>query len=121
MARVSSIVSYLFIFAFVIASMMPSHIGHFDVADAHSSHHGPSNAHDLEAVSLLGDASGDHNHSKKECDHANDEACNSGHCCYPVPVNALTHASGDESYRHLNAAFSNLRDERLEPPPPRSS
>jgi hypothetical protein len=120
MIRPSKIIVLLSIAMFLIAAVLPGHVGHLSVLP-HSSDHGSVMAQDLAPFSLLEQASDEHHSGKDDCDHTYDLACSSAHCWYPAPETVLAEAVSKEPHDHLDFASANLRDRRVNLPPPRSS
>jgi hypothetical protein len=118
--RFSKVIGLLSVAMFLIAVVLPGHAGHLSVFP-HSSGHVPAAALDHSLTSLQEQAGDEHRSGKDECDHAYEMACGLGHCWYPVPETGLTEAVSKDSHHNLDFALANLRDRRVDLPPPRSS
>lgn len=105
---------------FLIAAVIPGHVGHLSISP-HSSSHDPATGQDQPLASLHEQVGAEQHSDKDECDHAHELACSVGHCCYPVPEIVLTHANFEEPHDQFDLAFSHLRDRRVDVPPPRFS
>ncbi len=118
--RFSKIIGLVSVALFLVAAVIPGHIGHLSVLP-HSSSHDPATAQDQPLASLHEQVGAEQHSDKDKCDHAHELACSVGHCCYPVPEIVLANADFKEPHNKLDLASAHLRDGRVDLPPPRSS
>jgi hypothetical protein len=120
MIRSSKVLVLLTVALLLVATAIPGHVGHLSVLP-HSSSHDLAKAQNHSLASQQEQAGVEHQSDKDECDHAHELACSVGHCCYPVPETVLTDANSKDPHKHLDVASANLRDKRVDLPPPRSA
>lgn len=118
--RFSKIFGLLTVALFLVSTVLPTHVGHLG-AVPHSSGHDRATAEGHALASHHERAGVEHQSEKDQCDHAHELACSLGHCCYPVPEVALTNTEFKEPRNYLDIVSADLRDKRVDLPPPRSS
>lgn len=113
--------TYLMIAVFVSAGAVSGHHGQLDFGGSHPSGHGPHLASAPGHGSPQGEAEGKGGLDRTSCDFSHVSSCSMGHCCFPVPPIALPLTKADGPAWETRVTDWERREERQDPPPPRSA